>query len=126
MHRDKFHVVLACIVSMACSHDAGTVVEAHTVAGRVAGPWHAGAHIVYGKHWALGHEVAAGADGTFLIPSWATAVTAYFDANHNGKFDRFAEPSNVCALGADGWKCEFIEQRAVLHRTLTMRKGDRR
>src|SRR5262245_13536475 len=125
MNRSILCVTLSCIISASCSHDAGTIVGTHTVTGRVVGPWHAGAQVVYGKRWALGHEVAAAADGTFSIPSWATAVTAYFDANHNGRFDRFAEPNGVCAPGVDGWTCELIEQRAILYRTVTLRETDR-
>lgn len=81
--------------------------------------------VAYGKQWVIGGDVAVNSRGEFQVPSSARAVVAYIDSNHNGQFDRFAEPSGDCHLVAHEWSCAILLQRATLHRSITTRNDAR-
>lgn len=50
-------------------------------------------------------------------------AVAYVDANGNGEFDRFAEPSGSCERSESSWQCQIAFQRTTLYRAITSR-GD--
>jgi hypothetical protein len=74
--------------------------------------------IEFGKHWALDRTAEVSNTGTFAVPADYNAVTAFVDVNGNDRFDRFAEPSAVCARTADAWKCDIARLRTTIHRTI--------
>jgi hypothetical protein len=115
---------IGIFVAAGCSAERMPAPDQEMYAGKISGDWPHGntvLRIAYGKHWVVGGDVAANSMGEFRVPSSARAVVAYIDANHNGKFDRFAEPSGDCQLTDHEWKCSILLQRTTLHRAIMMR-----
>src|SRR5689334_2797976 len=97
------------------------------VTGKIAGDWSGTSplRVAYGRHWVIGGDVAASVRGDFSVPESALAVVAYLDANHNGQFERFAEPSGDCQRVGREWRCSILFQRTTLQRSVTARNDAR-
>jgi hypothetical protein len=125
---ERSHAPVALLVAVvgvtACSGGEPTdPVRYPPIAGRASAGCTptAGAslRVEFGKHWALDRGSEVGDTGTFEVPFGYEAVTAFVDLNGNDRFDRFVEPSGVCALTADEWKCEIPRLRSTLHRMIS-------
>lgn len=79
--------------------------------------------VAYGAHWVGSNSVAADSRGEFHVPSFARAVVAFVDVNHNEKLDRFAEPSDDCHLASHGWHCTLDQHKVTVYRVIAARAG---
>jgi hypothetical protein len=116
---------IGLLAAHGCGQDAPAAGD-DSYAGAISGDWRArsGLRVAYGRHWAIAGDAVVDAAGAFRIPASARAVVAYLDANHNGRFDRFAEPSGDCRLTGRAWTCSIEPRRTTLHRSITRRAGD--
>lgn len=119
------YVKAAFLLALAGCHSSRNVeavVGSVTIQCATKGP--APLRIEHGRLWAMGHASPVAADGSFEVPSSATAVNAYLDQNNDGKFDRFIEPGAPCHLEASRWRCVIPTLRATVHRAISMRDKD--
>jgi hypothetical protein len=110
-----------------CDGDRAAEDDARTIGGTVSGARayeHGSLRVAYGKRWVTGGDVAVDAAGSFQVPQSVRAVVAYVDTNGNERFDRFAEPSGDCELGAQSWTCSLRLQRTTVHRAISTRNGE--
>jgi hypothetical protein len=116
---------IAVLTAAGCGQNA-PAAEPAVYAGKISGDWTGGSAlgIAYGRRWAIAGNTPVGSAGEFRVPSWARAMAAYVDANRNGRFDRFAEPSGDCRLTEHEWSCSIALRRATLHRSITRRAAD--
>ncbi|HEX2691779.1 MAG TPA: hypothetical protein VHN14_34450 [Kofleriaceae bacterium] len=119
-----FMMTLGAALAAGCSTEQVPAASQEMVAGKISGEWPHGSamlRVAYGKRWVAGGEIAANSRGEFQVPSSAGTVVPYLDANHNGKFDRFAEPSGDCHLTKHEWVCSILLRRTTLHRATIIR-----
>ncbi len=119
-------VLVVALVGISLSCKTPPKSSVGMVEGKVDGNWpNTSSRVAYGGFWALGGDTAVDAHGNFQVPDTVAVVTAYMDANHNGAFDRFVEPSGACQHNEQGWRCAIANHRATLHRAVSVRDGSR-
>ena len=112
---------LACSSSPRLDRDARVTVE--------DGLRTDGLQLEYGHAWVHGSGRGGGrvriVDGRASVPRWASAASAFIDADGNGHYDPFAEPGAHCELVGERWNCQVAARRVTVHRVVSARVSGR-